>query len=1190
MKRSVLVAMIAGSISFWGCSSKTSPVQDAGQDAGLDAGPDAGQATLSLSAVTVDFGQASCGGVAPANQTVTLTNSGTSAVTFALTITGNGFGFTDPASGSIDAGGTHTFTLTAPPVLGTATAGAKISDTFTLTSNSPLTPVLTVALTETPAGAAITLSPPTASFGQVAKTATATTNTLPITVTNAGNLPVVLNVGAPTSGDFSLTGNAISGGQLTVQPGSPITLAANFTPHSTTALTDTISLNPIPTSVLCGASVSSLAYEGQGVVGAVTVSGDLDFGLTNCGSAAAPKTVTIGNIGQASVHYSAALSNGGSSPFTVSPTSGDVAVGQTATVTVIPKLIPGAVPSLPGNFGDTLTIGTNVPSDPPHVINLTQGAQGAILSFNPPAPISFGLVNSNSTQTSGVTVQNTGNLPANVTLSTNNAVFGVSPATSTAVGGGSSSNASVSYSPVDTSAQTANLALAVVSTDVLCQPLPSALPLSGTGQNGGISTSVSSFDFGSTNCGATASAKTFNLTFTNSAAGVTAAFTAALGNLKPPNNFYTLACAPAPGSSATCSVDSKNTTVSGNFTSSGQSVVVTVTPLPVPVNTALSPADLYADAITINSTFVPAGSLPSSTTTVNLHQSAQGALISMTPSPLDFGSIPVNTTTTGGFQITNNGNAPVKLTLSTTDAVHFTVPAGQLSLAAGANTTLNANFLPKTTTIPLTASLNAAPDSTTPVCNSATPQVAPISLKGQGTNGQIAFSAATLNFGNVNCGSTGSAQQITVTNSGNQAFKLSTVSLASGNGSPYTVTANPVIGTDISANGGTATLTVTPKGIPQYPATFPGNYGDTLNVTTTITNDVNHAIALSEIAQGAVLSLSTTNLNFPSTPLGSSSTFQLAVTNKGNSSATIQFNNAAVPFTFDQNLSISGGASGTPNAYFTPTSAPQTYSGTADFAVANGTVLCKALPTASLALSGTSNKNSTVAFSPNSLNIGSVNCGSTGPVRTFTITNTGSSTANWTATLQNPSLGGTSYYVLSTGGTSNDTTLSGTVPAGGASTQVTVTVTPKLIPASLNTSTTANAFGDTIILSATVGTVSVGSSNIQLLETAQGGVLNLNVTQLRQVRGGITGTNQVIVYNTGNIRTGQVNLSVAPSSNPYTVTPLVFSVANGGQNTGVSLSISNTATAPASATVTLTSTTPLCQEPQYIPTLALTTL
>ena len=175
----------------------------------------------------------------------------------------------------------------------------------------------------------------------------------------------------------------------------------------------------------------------------------------------------------------------------------------------------------------------------------------------------------------------------------------------------------------------------------------------------------------------------------------------------------------------------------------------------------------------------------------------------------------------------------------------------------------------------------------------------------------------------------------------------------------------------VAAGGGSATITVTPKAIPQSSA-VPGVYGDTLVVTTTASGDAPHAVPLAQSAYGAILNAPPAALAFPATPAGGQSMSQVGITNTGNAPATLTWgaiSNGA--FTFDANVVLlPGGVTTTSNGYFAPI-ALTPYAATATMGVAPSTVLCQPIPAPVVALSGTGTNAPVVSVLPNPIALNS---------------------------------------------------------------------------------------------------------------------------------------------------------------------------------------------------------------------------
>jgi hypothetical protein len=432
----------------------------------------------------------------------------------------------------------------------------------------------------------------------------------------------------------------------------------------------------------------------------------------------------------------------------------------------------------------------------------------------------------------------------------------------------------------------------------------------------------------------------------------------------------------------------------------------------------------------------------------------------------------------------------------------------------------------------------------------------PLALAGIGTNGSVAYSPASLAFGNTPCGQTAAAQDITFTNAGNQDYTI-TPTLGMGTTSPYTLTMNPPTGV-VAHDGGTLTLTVTPAAIPGTSA-VPGNYNDILTVATTVSGDEPHQIQLTQNAYGVILGLSTTTLAFPDTTINQQRAFSLALTNSGNAPAPVSFTVSGSPvFTFDPMFMALPGTS-TPNAYFLPTSTT-TYSATAMMNVAAGTPICQPLP-GMLTLSGTGIPGSTVTVTPDPLNFGRVNCGSTAAPQTVTIQNLGGTALNWTARLANTN---GANFTLSPA--------SGSIPANMSGT---FQVVPNAIAVGGSTTTAPNGFGDTL----TVETDRGGDSPhiVSILESAQGAILSFNPSTVTANRLGTTSAN-FRVENAGNVSApvtltlmntmGTPSLAVSPrTGNSAIGSPFNSTVTNSGGLLGGN----------GRAAVSVTTTAPICQ-------------
>jgi hypothetical protein len=802
----------------------------------------------------------------------------------------------------------------------------------------------------------------------------------------------------------------------------------------------------VPDASLESAAPRDAAAGGSGVL----ISGDLVFGAVACGKSALARVVLVKNGGGVPFTVAADLMNGLASPFEVRLSRVVVAPGEGAAITVTPKPIP-PVSAVPGAYSDTLTVHTDLVGDYPHVIPISESAQGAILAFDTQA-IPFGEVPVSSAQSSTFHVVNSGDLMAEVELASlpgdGGTSFAVTPSNGS-VGSGDSLTANATFAPSTAGMAAGSVVLTVAPGTVLCGELPQGLALSGTGENGGLTVSENVLTFGPTTCGTTS--KPQSITLTNSG---NASLTWSAGPANTSASPY--AVSPTTGSLA-----------------AGDSVSVVVTPGPIPAVSSVQ-QDFYADAVTFTTDVV--GDQPH---VVTLSQTASGAILAFNPDSLSFGDVPLRKTRAATVQVVNTGNTVAHVTLASTGDGFSISPTTATAVAPGAPASFSGTFAPGTTPGPATGTLSLT--STDPLCAPA-PQA--LGMTGTGTVGVVGYSPGALAFGNqatsgfTACGTQAAPQQVTFTNGGNQSYTI-TPTLVGGAMSPFTVAMAPPTGV-VAENGGAVVVTVTPAPIPATSA-VPGTYSDSLSVTTTADGDGKpHLIPLTQNAYGAILAGVPSVVSFPGTPVGGQATSAIGITNDGNASATLvwtQISNAV--FSFDQSVvAAAGGATTSPNAYFRPAAAAQ-YAATAAFGVGTGTILCQPLPETTVMLAGVGTSASTVTVSPPQVNFNMVPCGTSGGSQVVTITNAGVNAITWTASLPDGA-----NFTLAPPAT-------GMIAAGASAT---VTVNSSVVPMGPTTTTTANAFGSELTL--TTDAPDDTPHSVPILETASGAILTFSPAAL----------------------------------------------------------------------------------------------
>jgi parallel beta-helix repeat protein len=186
-------------------------------------------------------------GTTSAAQTVTLSNTGTGALTISSIATGGDFAQTNNCGSSVAAGSNCSINVTfTPTATGTRTGAITITDNA---SGSPQS----VSLTGTGTAPTAALSPSSLNFGdQVVGTTSAAQSA---TLSNTGNAPLTIS-GITTAGDFAQTDNC----GTTLGAGAHCSISLTFTPSTTGTRTGAVTVS----SNSSGGPVS-MALSGNGV-------------------------------------------------------------------------------------------------------------------------------------------------------------------------------------------------------------------------------------------------------------------------------------------------------------------------------------------------------------------------------------------------------------------------------------------------------------------------------------------------------------------------------------------------------------------------------------------------------------------------------------------------------------------------------------------------------------------------------------------------------------------------------------------------------------------------------------------------------------------------------------------------------------------------------------------------------------
>jgi hypothetical protein len=438
------------------------------------------------------------------------------------------------------------------------------------------------------------------------------------------------------------------------------------------------------------------------------------------------------------------------------------------------------------------------------------------------------------------------------------------------------------------------------------------------------------------------------------------------------------------------------------------------------INVAFRPASSGARAATM----AIASSNPTALA-VSLTGTGVAPAISPDNNAYQFGSITVGTTSAPQtMTLKNVGNAPLIINgfgLSGGNTLDFastsTCPIGGTGLPVGITCTVSMTFTPKAIGSRSSILVVSSNDPVTPALN--------ISLSGVGTQSVAALSATSLTFPVQLVNTTSAVQTVTLSNTGNIAFTLTSIVAAGANAGDYTANYTCPIGGAGLAPGANCAINVT------FRPLAAGARSATVNVVTTANLNPTPTIALS--GTGTQVNISTQALTFAPQVVGTNSASQqVTLTNTG--PAVLAITPIAIagtnPGDFTQTTNcpanLNAGASCRITATFRPTAAG------VRSAVLNVTTNDPGTPARQITMTGTATQ-AAVALTPTSHDFGGVTAKGNSTPFVFTLTNSGTALL----TINNIAIGGADASRF------NRTTTCGGTLAVGASCTIRVTFSPQ---------------------------------------------------------------------------------------------------------------------------------------------------
>lgn len=269
--------------------------------------------SVALAPSSLAFGNQTSG-VASTARTVTLSNSGSGALTISAITASSGFAVSHTCGSSVAAGSSCVLSVTFTPSAVGATTGS-----ISVASNAAGSPnAVSLSGTGVAASPVLAWSPatPSVAFGDVGVGASPASQTL--TLSNKGPGAVTLQqftLAGAQAADFSIGNGGTCAANASLAQGASCTLALAFQPGAVGARAGTLQIassGTNPPDVALAGNGTALAQPAVGVVPTA-----LTFSVTATGTAVSSQTLTVRNTGSAVLHVNAVSVASGS--FTLSP-------------------------------------------------------------------------------------------------------------------------------------------------------------------------------------------------------------------------------------------------------------------------------------------------------------------------------------------------------------------------------------------------------------------------------------------------------------------------------------------------------------------------------------------------------------------------------------------------------------------------------------------------------------------------------------------------------------------------------------------------------------------------------------------------------------------------------------------------------------------------------------------------------
>lgn len=642
-----------------------------------------------------------------------------------------------------------------------------------------------------------------------------------VTISSTGTAAVHLNPIAAPTGDYAISANTCG---ATLAAGANCSVSITFTPTVTGTRTSALNVTADATN-----GPFAVNLTGLGITKLLSLNTTLlTFAAQNVSTTSAAQSVTVSNIGTATVNLNAIAASTGDYAISANTCGATLAAGLNCSVSVTFS------PTTTGTRTGALNI-TSDATTSPQTVNLTGSGQvnSKTISLST-STLAFTGQNVNTTSaTQSVTISNIGTATVNLSpITAPTGDFAISANTCPAtLAPGSNCTVSITFTPTVTGTRTGALSIADDATGS-----PQTVNLTGLGQTQLLTLSTNLLTYAAQSVSTTSPAQSVTISNTGTA-------TVTLIAIPTPTGDYSI-------SANTC----------GGTLAAGANCSVSITFTPTAIGTRTGTLTITSNAT--NGPFV-----------VNLTGVGQTKLLTFSSNLLTFPGQLLNTTSAAqSITISSTGNTAVNLNPIAAPSGNYAISANTCPaiLAAGSNCSVSITFTP---TVAGTngGSLTITDDAP------GSPQA--VSLTGFGQTKLLGFGGiSTLTFAAQNLNTTSAPQSVTLFSNGNSTVNLNAIAAPTGD---YAVNST-TCGTTLAA-GATCSISIT------FTPTAGGTRTGTLTVTGDATNSP-QSINLTGTGQTGLKTISQnfTSFTYQAQNVGTTSAQQtVTFTSTGNTTVNI---------------------------------------------------------------------------------------------------------------------------------------------------------------------------------------------------------------------------------------------------------------------------------------------------------------